>query len=312
MARSPESSPPVGAGRVSSGTAADVDAYLLESGDFLLFAHLKEETEDGHEAFLRHLAGEHFAGNVAVIGRAWKTPARSAPLAPIWMGPGGRELFAVEHGLAYALEVDDVLNPGLFLDQADNRLRLRELVGAAANGRTLGEDDGVLNLFSYSGSFSISALAGGAAGTTSVDVSARYLAWERRNWEKNFALAGASHPAPRLIKDDARDFLRRVRKRGARHRFVVIDPPTFSRGKGKAFRVKEELPALVEAALDCWPSSGPAALLASTNDAGFFPDEFLHAFDGLARHAGARVERGAVPESYGDTPAKSAWLLRDA
>jgi len=294
---------PDASGRLASGARADIDVYRLESGDFLLFAHLKQETADGGEAFLRE-AVQRVPGSAIVIGRALKTPDRSEPLAPLWLVPErqGTPLVAVERGLRYALEVEQVLNPGLFLDQERNRARLTELVRAAGVA-----DAALLNLFSYTGSFSVAARAGGISQTTSVDVSARYLAWERRNWETNFG-EGA---APRLIKDDARDFVRRASKKETRYRFIVVDPPTFSRGQGKAFRVRGELVPLVEGALACFPDDGPAALLASTNDAGFFEPEFNAELEQLARRKGLRFERGIVPEGFRDTHAKSAWLLRD-
>lgn len=285
-----------------------MDAYRLESGGYLLFAHLKEETSDGEESFLRHLAEERFGGAARVIVRALKTPRRSRPLAPLWLGPPAEgDLMAIEHGLRYALETDDVRNPGLFLDQRDNRARLMDLVKAAAARAPLGADDGMLNLFSYTGSFSVAAFAAGAPQTTSVDVSGRYLRWERRNHEANFG----DRSTPRLIKDDARDFLRRARKKGARYRFIVVDPPTFSRGQGKPFRARDELVALVRSAVECLPARGGAALLASTNDAGFPEPELMAALEPLARGHGLRVEPGSVPADFRDTHAKSAWLLRD-
>jgi 23S rRNA (cytosine1962-C5)-methyltransferase len=295
-----------GSGRILSGPRADVDAYLLDSGDYLLFAHLKVETPDGDETFLRDLAEKQLPGAVSAIARAVKTPQRSEPLAPVWLkGPGGA-LVAMEGGLRYVLSTDDVLNPGLFLDQRDNRSRLVELVADAAARGPLGQDDGMLNLFSYTGSFSVAAFSAGAPGTTSVDVSARYLRWERQNHEANFG----ERSAPRLIKDDARDFVRRARKKGARYRFVVIDPPTFSRGQGKPFRARDELVPLVRAAIECFPPHGSAAVLASTNDAGFDGVEFRRELEAEAEDHGLRFEPGRVPEDFRDTHAKSAWLVR--
>jgi 23S rRNA (cytosine1962-C5)-methyltransferase len=284
-----------------------VDAYLLDSGEYLLFAHLKVETAEGEETFLRDLAQERLPGSVSVIARAVKTPQRSVPLAPVWLRDApAQALFAMEGSLRYALSADDVLNPGLFLDQRENRSRLVELVADAAARGPLGQDDGMLNLFSYTGSFSVAAFSAGAPSTTSVDVSARYLRWERQNHDANFG----ARSAPRLIKDDARDFVRRARKRGARYRFVVIDPPTFSRGQGKAFRVRDELVPLIRAAVECFPPRGSAAVLASTNDAGFDGVEFRQELEALAESHGLRFEPGCVPDDFRDTPAKSAWLLR--
>jgi 23S rRNA (cytosine1962-C5)-methyltransferase len=283
-----------------------VDAYLLDSGDYLLFAHLKVETAEGDETFLRTLAAERLPGKVSVIARAVKTPERSLPLAPLWLTEPREALFAAEGGLRFELSASDVLNPGLFLDQRDNRRRLTELVSASASDGPPGEDDGFLNLFSYTGSFSVAAFAAGSPRTTSVDVSARYLAWERRNHAANFG----ERSAPRLIKDDARDFVRRARNKGARYRFVVIDPPTFSRGQGKPFRVREELVPLVRSAIECFPPHGSAAVLASTNDSGFDAVTFRRELEALAQSHGLRLEPGRTSEDFRDTHTKTAWLLR--
>jgi 23S rRNA (cytosine1962-C5)-methyltransferase len=288
----------------------EVDVYLLDSGRFLLFAHIKDQALGDGRAFLTELAAREFAGGVVAVGRARKTPEGSEPLPCLWLEPRPESgLVAVEHGIRYALEVEHVLNPGLFLDQRDNRLRFIELVRRAALTAPFGEDDGALNLFSYTGSFSLAACVGGATRTTSVDVSARYLAWERRNFELNFDV---TRPPPRLIKDDARDFVRRAKKSGKRFRFIVVDPPTFSRGQGQPFRVREELAPLVGDALACFPEAGGAALLASTNDSRYSRDEFLFELARVAERAGLRMEEGAVPDGFADTAAKSAWILRDS
>ena len=283
-----------------------MDAYLLDSGDYLLFAHLKVETAEGDETFLRSLAAEWLPGKVSVIARAVKTPERSLPLAPLWLTEPREALFAAEGGLRFELSARDVLNPGLFLDQMDNRRRLVELVSASAGAGPPGDDDGFLNLFSYTGSFSVAAFSAGSPKTTSVDVSARYLAWERRNHAANFG----ERSKPRLIKDDARDFVRRARNKGVRYRFVVIDPPTFSRGQGKPFRVREELVPLVRAAVECFPPRGSAAVLASTNDSGFDAVTFRRELEALAQSHGLCLEPGRTPEDFRDTHTKSAWLLR--
>jgi 23S rRNA (cytosine1962-C5)-methyltransferase len=204
--------------------------------------------------------------------------------------------------LRFRLETKDVLNPGLFLDQELNRARLIELAQGAA------PDDACLNLFSYTGSFTMSAFCAGARSGTSVDVSARYLAWERANAEANFGGLELSH---RLIKDDARDFLRRAARKagegGARYRWIVIDPPTFSRGQGKPFKVERDLVLMLADAADCLAARG--AILASTNDARWAARDFYDAVGRFARERGLKLERGRAPAEFGpDHPLKSAWL----
>src|SRR5450432_642047 len=87
-----------------------------------------------------------------------------------------QEFFVVkEDGLSFTINLTDYLDTGLFLDHRITR----GMVRAAAR------DKQVLNLFCYTGSFSVYAAAGGAAGVTSVDLSKTYLNWAEENMELN-------------------------------------------------------------------------------------------------------------------------------
>jgi 23S rRNA G2069 N7-methylase RlmK/C1962 C5-methylase RlmI len=81
----------------------------------------------------------------------------------------------------------------------------------------------MLNLFAYTGAFSVYAAAAGKA-TTTVDLSNTYVEWAR----DNLALNGLTGE---LVRDDVRDFLADARARGARWDVIVVDAPTFSNSK---------------------------------------------------------------------------------
>ena len=123
----------------------------------------------------------------------------------------GRYEWVTESGYRFAVNLDDYLDTGLFLDHRQTRQR----VGAMSQGLR------VLNLYCYTGSFTVYAAGGGAKESTSVDLSRNYLDWARRNLEAN-GLASTDH---RLLREDCVKFLRE-----GRHRFdlIVLDPPTFS------------------------------------------------------------------------------------
>jgi len=122
-----------------------------------------------------------------------------------------------EGGLEFEVNLSDYLDTGLFLDHRQTR----GLVRAEAEGRRF------LNLFCYTGSFSVYAAAGGAAETTSVDLSNTYLDWTRTNLAKNGFKDAGRH---RTVRDEARAFLEHRAKRGEpAFDLVVCDPPTFSR-----------------------------------------------------------------------------------
>lgn len=127
------------------------------------------------------------------------------------------------HGaLRFEVNLFDYVDTGLFLD---HRLT-RQMVRQDARGKRF------LNLFCYTGSFTIYAAAGGASSTTSVDLSNTYLAWAKRNLELNALMA----PHHRAVCDDVMAFLRNHPRQGSssgvgEYDLVVVDPPTFSNSK---------------------------------------------------------------------------------
>jgi 23S rRNA (cytosine1962-C5)-methyltransferase len=141
---------------------------------------------------------------------------------------------------------------GLFLDQRDNRARLR------ADAK----DKRVLNLFCYTGSFTVAAAVGRAMGTISVDTSAHAL---KRTGE-NLALNGCEPGAHRLLKEDARKWLGRAVKRADRFDWIILDPPSFSRSGSDSFSVAKDYAAMSRQALELLAPGGQ--LLAVTNHRG--------------------------------------------
>lgn len=121
-------------------------------------------------------------------------------------------LLAKEHGHAFEIDVVEGQKTGFFLDQRDNRA----LVGQfSANKR-------VLNVFSYTGGFSIAALGGGATEVHSLDSSARALEVGERNAAENGF-------ADRHVSIEA-DALAYLREHAADYEVVVLDPPAFAKG----------------------------------------------------------------------------------
>jgi 23S rRNA (cytosine1962-C5)-methyltransferase len=156
---------------------------------------------------------------------------------------------AQESTLTYNIRSAHGNSPGLFLDQRQQR----EWVKVNSHGLR------VLNLFSYTGGFSINALAGGAGEVVSVDTSKSAHDWARVNCEKNSLDPTQMH----FYKDDVRKTLTKFAKKGRKFDIVVCDPPSFSRGKGEPFALKRDLDALVKSCLDILSEKGH--LLFSTN-----------------------------------------------
>jgi 23S rRNA G2069 N7-methylase RlmK/C1962 C5-methylase RlmI len=117
-----------------------------------------------------------------------------------------------EGGHRFRVNLSDYIDTGLFLDHRITRAR------AAAESAS-----SMLNLFCYTGAFSVYGAAAGMQ-TTSVDLSKTYLDWARKNLELN-KLDGE------IIHADVREFLVEARRAGRRWDLAIVDPPTFSNSK---------------------------------------------------------------------------------
>ena len=126
------------------------------------------------------------------------------------------EIEVQEGGLRFIVNLSDYIDTGLFLDHRLTRALVRDI---AAGKR-------FLNLFAYTGSFSVYAAAGGAAETISVDWSNTYVDWAKRNMTLN----GFDSPSHQFIRDNAVDFVYN-HKRQPTYDLAFVDPPTFSNSK---------------------------------------------------------------------------------
>ncbi len=129
-------------------------------------------------------------------------------------GSPAERLQILENGLQWWVDVAGGHKTGYYLDQRDNRARLRSL----AAGRE------VLDCFSYTGGFAVSALAGGAASVLAVDSSAEALALGR----ENLALNGLDAGRIDWLEGDVFQALRGLRDRGRSFDLIVLDPPKFA------------------------------------------------------------------------------------
>lgn len=151
-----------------------------------------------------------------------------------------------EGGHAFRVNLSGYVDTGLFLDH-----RLTRAQVAAEAGATL------LNLFAYTGSFSVYAAAAGKR-TTTVDLSRTYLDWAAENLALN-ALTSE------LVHADVREFLGDARRARRQWDVIVVDPPTFSTSKRMAYTwdVQRDHPSLLDDVLGVW--SGAGAIWFSTN-----------------------------------------------
>jgi 23S rRNA (cytosine1962-C5)-methyltransferase len=192
---------------------------------------------------------------------------------------------AHEEGLSYGIDFMAGYSCGLFIDQRANRRRVR----TGCSGR-------LLNLFCYTCSFSVVAAAAGAQ-TVNIDLARSALDRGRRN----FALNDLSTESHRFIADDVLEVLPRFARRGEKFEWIVLDPPTFSRGrKGRILRLESDYGRLLELACACaYPGS---MVLLSANCSTFDSGKLKE----LAR---GRLGSGLTflePEPLPDIPTKRA------
>jgi len=225
------------------------------------------------------------------------TAAEGAPQLVLGEAAPGRFIIR-ENGVPFAMSLEEGYSVGLFLDQRDNRRRL--LTGHIAADFPLSAPGHgpqpatfrVLNAFAYTCGFSVCAAKAGAR-TTSLDLSKKYIEWGKSNFELN-QLDPAGHD---FITGDAFDWLRRLAKRQQLFEVILLDPPTFSQSKvSGVFRAEKDYGKLVQGALPLLTPDG--VLFASTNAAGWPPEEFLAAVKTAIRTTGRRI----VQEHYVPQP----------
>lgn len=171
-----------------------------------------------------------------------------------------------ENGLHFIVNLSDYLDTGLFLDHRITRQVVRE---QSAGKR-------VLNLFAYTGSFSVYAAAGGAEEVVTVDLSKTYLGWAKRNLQLN----GFSDEAKyRRVHADVKQYLKQIP--AGYFDIIIMDPPTFSNSRRMEdiLDIQRDHAALINGCIRGLKEGG--VLYFSTNfrnfkmDAGAVPDAVI-------------------------------------
>ena len=163
--------------------------------------------------------------------------------------PAPASLEVLENGLTFRISLENGLNTGLFLDQRRNR---RDLMTRSAGKR-------VLNLFAYTGAFSVAAAAAGASLVTSVDASPGYTEWAKTNF-------GANRLNPKrheFIVGDCLEVLADLARQKKMYDIILMDPPSFSTTAKSRFTTRGGTSDLVAASLPLLTTGG--LLIASSN-----------------------------------------------
>ena len=197
----------------------------------------------------------------------------------------------LEDGATFIVDLANAQKGGLFLDQRENRLR----VAAMAQGKS------VLNLFGYTGGFSVHAALAGATRTDTVDVAAPAVEAARRNFEAN----GLSLEHAGFHARDAFEFLTEAAKTGERWDIVISDPPSFAPRKDTvpaARNAYERLHRLAAAVVT------PGGLLCAASCSSHFGREaFLASVEAGVRQAGRRWRLESLYGAAFDHPVLEAF-----
>jgi 23S rRNA (cytosine1962-C5)-methyltransferase len=205
---------------------------------------------------------------------------------PLFGTPPEGEMEIRENGLRFGADLRRGQKGGLFLDQRENRALVR----------TLARDRRVLNLFGYTGGFSIYAAAGGARATTTVDVAAPAIAAARRNFERNHLPLDNAH----FAAEDAFAFLTRAAAAGERFELVISDPPSFAPSKRA---LETGLGAYRRLHRLCAGVTAPGGILCAASCSSHIrKDAFLATVRDGAREAGRRAQVREVRGAAADHP----------
>ncbi len=206
-------------------------------------------------------------------------------------GADSPEVVVQEGGLKFKVNLAEYVDTGLFLDHRITRSMVRD---ACAGKR-------ILNLFAYTGSFTVYAAAGGASETTTIDLSNTYQAWSQENMSLN-GFTGGEHYYHAM---DVLEFLR-AHPPGESYDVVVVDPPTFSNSKktDQVWDIQKDHVELFELLLPLVAKGG--VIYFSTNFRRFkwtatLPEGFTV----------REISKQTVPDDFRNQRIHRCWLIRN-
>jgi len=178
--------------------------------------------------------------------------------------PGEFPIIVSENNMKYAVNLNDGAMTGIFLDQREVRLAIRERYAEGKN---------MLNTFSYTGAFSVAAALGGAVKTTSVDVAKRSLA----KTIEQFSVNSIDYESQDIKVMDVFNYFKYAQRHNLKFDLVVLDPPSFARTKERTFSTAKDYPKLLMDTIAITEKNG--IIVASTNNASFGMKKFKSFID---------------------------------
>jgi len=195
-------------------------------------------------------------------------------------------LIVKENGVNFAVYLNDGAMVGVFLDQRNVRKQIRDKY---ATGRT------VLNMFSYTGAFSVFAALGGASKTTSVDLANRSLS----KTIEQFSVNEIDYEAQDIIVEDVFLYFKYAAKKKMKFDMVVLDPPSFARSKKYTFSAAKDYKNLLKETIAITENNG--IIVASTNCSAFDMKKFKGFIDTAFKEMNGKykiLEEHSLPEDF--------------
>ena len=206
-------------------------------------------------------------------------------------GKTGEDFIIRENGRQFWVNLDKYLDTGLFLDHRNTRQK----VGSIAAGKRF------LNLFSYTGSFTVYAATGGAISSETVDLSNTYLEWA----ERNFALNHIDLSQHQIIRADVFPYLQQTAQQRKQFDLIVLDPPSFSNSKKMqdTLDIQRDQATLINGAMALLAPSG--TLYFSNNLRSFELNPAL-----AERYAIKNISHQSIPEDFRNKKIHQCWEIR--
>ena len=206
-------------------------------------------------------------------------------------GKTGEDFIIQENGRQFWVNLDKYLDTGLFLDHRNTRQK----VGNIAAGKRF------LNLFSYTGSFTVYAATGGAISSETVDLSNTYLECA----ERNFALNNIDLTLHQLIRADVFPYLQQAAQQRKQFDLIVLDPPSFSNSKKMQdiLDIQRDQTTLINGAMALLAPSG--TLYFSNNLRSFELNPAL-----AERYAIKNISHQSIPEDFRNKKIHQCWEIQ--
>lgn len=196
-----------------------------------------------------------------------------------------------ENGVNFAVDLNDGAMTGIFLDQREVRKAIRDRYSKNAE---------MLNMFSYTGAFSVCSALGGAKKTTSVDVANRSKAKTIQQFEVN-ELDASAHE---IIVEDVFQYFKYAARKNRTFDLVVVDPPSFAKTKKRTFSVAKDYTKLLKETIDLTKNGG--IIVASTNSSAVDAKKFKSFIKTACKEKGVGysvLEQYGLPDDFRTTDA---------